>query len=66
MWENIAGIALILLGAWQVYLSFRFRHTLTRRTDPNAATFSPFGLAYSFFIGLVFAGMGVALLLGAF
>lgn len=66
MWESIAGVVLILLGVGQVYLSYRFRRTLMRRTDENAAFFSPFALGYSFFIGLVFVGMGIALLAGFF
>lgn len=66
MWETIAGVAFILLGVWQFYISYRVRNTVTRRTNENAAFFSPFALGYSFFIGLVFAGMGVALLFGVF
>lgn len=66
MWERLFGVLFILLGVWQVYASKRYGHQVTKHGDTATSPFSLLALGNSFYLGVIFAGMGVALLLGAF
>lgn len=60
MWERIVGVLFVLLGIWQMYVSKRYGHQVTHHGNAATSSFSLLALADSFYLGVMFVGIGIA------
>ncbi|MFD1392491.1 hypothetical protein ACFQ3L_02665 [Lacticaseibacillus jixianensis] len=60
MWERVVGVLFLLLGVWQMVVSKRYGHHVTKHGDAATSPFSLLALADSFYIGIMFVGLGIA------